>query len=73
MSHTNPLCPKCRGKMEEGFVPDLIKYGAVAQSTWIEGAPERSLWAGMKTKGKKHFKVTTLRCSGCGYLEHYAK
>lgn len=67
----SPVCPKCPGKMEEGFVLDQT-YGANTQSAWIEGEPVRSFWTGVKLKGKDRIPVTTLRCSRCGYLESYA-
>lgn len=65
-------CPKCRGKMEEGFIKDQ-SHGAVYSSKWVEGAPEESFWTGTKTRGKLQVQVTTYRCTGCGYLESYAK
>lgn len=57
--------------MEPGFVLDQT-YGANTQSSWIEGAPERSVWTGIKLKGRERYAVTTFRCSTCGYLESYA-
>lgn len=65
-------CPKCRGKMEEGFIKDQ-DCGAVHASKWVEGAPEKSFWTGTKTQGKNQVQVITYRCPGCGYLESYAK
>ena len=65
-------CPKCRKKMEEGFVKDE-GYGVVHASKWVAGPPEKSFWTGTKTSGKKQVEVMTYRCSGCGYLESYAK
>jgi hypothetical protein len=65
-------CPKCHGRMEEGFIKDDT-YGEVRVATWIQGAPEKSWWGTMKTKGKANIPVVTLRCSRCGYLESYAK
>ena len=57
--------------MEEGFILDN-SHGARLQSEWIEGAPERSWWAGLKLKGRDKVPVATFRCSRCGYLESYA-
>lgn len=65
-------CPKCRARMEEGFVLDSSRYG-IGVSRWVEGTPEKSLWHGMKTKGKRQMDVTTYRCTRCGYLELYAR
>ena len=65
-------CPKCRGKMEEGFIKDQA-HGAVYASKWVEGQPEQSFWTGTKTRGKHQVQIITYRCVGCGYLESYAK
>jgi hypothetical protein len=65
-------CPKCRTRMEEGFIKDET-YGQVLASKWVEGAPEKSFWTGTKTRGKEQVEVRTYRCTGCGYLESYAK
>ena len=65
-------CPKCRGKMEEGFIKDE-GYGTIQASKWVEGLPEKSFWTGTKTRGKNQVQVITYRCPGCGYLESYAK
>ncbi len=68
----NPTCPKCGRSMEEGFLADE-SHGAVKPSRWVGGPPEKSFWQGTKTRGKPKFGVTTFRCSGCGYLESYAR
>ena len=65
-------CCKCHGSMEEGFVKDESQ-GAVYTSKWVEGAPEKSIWTGTKTRGKKQVQIATYRCAGCGYLESYAQ
>jgi predicted nucleic-acid-binding Zn-ribbon protein len=62
------VCPKCRAEMEPGFVLEQT-YGAM---TWVEGTPERSIWTGIKLKGRERIPVTTFRCTSCGYLESYA-
>jgi predicted nucleic-acid-binding Zn-ribbon protein len=69
---TSIECPKCRSKMDEGFIQDET-YGSVHASKWVEGAPEKSFWTGLKTSGKKQVQVSTFRCARCGYLESYAK
>ena len=71
MRSDDPECPKCRAPMEAGFVLDQT-YGAMTQSAWIEGAPERSFWTGVKLKGHQRLPVTTFRCPDCGFLESYA-
>jgi len=67
-----PNCPKCQSSMKQGFVVDHT-YASRGVSTWIEGAPEKSIWVGLKTAGKKAFEVETWRCTRCGFLENYAK
>ena len=57
--------------MDVGFVLDRTDRG-LSQSTWVQGAPVRSIWLGLKLKGRQQLKVTTYRCSHCGYLESYA-
>jgi predicted nucleic-acid-binding Zn-ribbon protein len=69
---TTTDCPKCRSRMEEGFIQDTTDH-QVKTSRWIEGKPESSFFSGVKTKGKRNFEVVTYRCSRCGYLEEYAR
>ena len=64
-------CPKCSGRMDEGFMLDRT-HGANVQSSWVEGPPEKSFWQGLKMKGRAVIPVTTYRCSKCGYLESFA-
>ncbi len=65
-------CPKCKGRMEEGFMLDHT-HGGFAVGRWIKGVPEKSFWTGIKTKGKEQRAVSTFRCESCNYLEFYAK
>lgn len=64
-------CPKCSGSMNEGFVVDAT-HGGAAVSSWVEGAPERSAWTGLKLSGKPRSEIASWRCNRCGFLEHYA-
>ena len=57
--------------MERGFVLDEA-HGRLTVGRWIAGEPERSIWTGLKTRGKDKLDVTTYRCRRCGYLESYA-
>ena len=66
-----PTCPKCQGRMAEGFVIDN-GYGTRTVARWYEGAPVRSFWTGLKTRGRTHHDVVTWRCGRCGFLESYA-
>lgn len=69
---TSPSCVKCGQRMQEGFVLDNT-HGGNTVSSWVEGQPQRSFWFGVKLDDKKPLEVTTYRCTGCGYLESYAK
>ena len=57
--------------METGYIVDE-GYGTRTVAKWIEGAPERSMWTGLKTRGKDKLDIATYRCRRCGYLESYA-
>jgi hypothetical protein len=65
-------CPKCQGSMAEGFVLDTTD-NRHAVSAWVEGAPEKSIWTGVKLKGRTKHAIQTWRCGRCGFLEGYAK
>lgn len=69
---TSSDCPKCRSRMEEGFVQDFYQH-QVRTPVWIEGPPEKSFWSGLRTKGKRQHPVMTYRCTRCGFLEQYAR
>ena len=72
MTHNKTPCPKCSGKMEEGFIYD--QFDAIRLvSKWVEGVPEKSMWTGVKIKGRKTIETRTFRCDKCGFLESYAK
>jgi hypothetical protein len=57
--------------MAEGFVIDHT-HGTATVARWYEGVPVRSMWTGLKTRGRKHHDVVTWRCGRCGFLESYA-
>lgn len=57
--------------MEPGYIVDE-GHGTRTVAKWIAGEPERSMWTGLKTRGKAKLDVTTYRCRRCGYLESYA-
>ena len=71
MSASAKSCPKCGGRMEQGFTPEA-KDHATSVSLWIEGPPEKSFWTGIKTRGRKKLKIESWRCGRCAYLENYA-
>lgn len=65
-------CQVCGASMEAGFVLDRGMHDHRSQQEWWEGRPERSFWTGIK-KPERRFKVTTLRCTKCGYLMEFAE
>jgi hypothetical protein len=64
-------CPKCASSMGEGFVVDKF-YGGAGVSTWVAGAPRRSMWTGINVAGREQSQIATWRCGRCGFLESYA-
>ncbi len=64
-------CPKCQGRMAEGFVTDNT-YGGVSVTRWYAGLPRKSMWTGLKLRGVEQHDIVTWRCARCGYLENYA-
>ena len=66
-------CPRCRGPMEAGYVADKGHGDMLKRQEWIAGEPEKSIWHGLKTKGRERHPLRTFRCTRCGYLESYAK
>jgi len=64
------ICPKCGSLMTTGYLLDAGQ--AHKASEWIEGAPEKSFWTGLKFKGRRRFTIVADRCERCGYLELYA-
>jgi len=65
-------CPKCAAPMDEGYIVDHTHGGSRTVSHWVEGAPERSIWMGLKIADRRSFSVATFRCQRCGFLESYA-
>ncbi|MBX7513469.1 hypothetical protein K3179_02795 [Qipengyuania sp. GH38] len=64
-------CPKCEGRMEEGFTVDR-GYGEAHVPGWHKGAPDKRWW-GLKVDKKSLLAIESWRCNRCGYLEHYAR
>ena len=57
--------------MEPGFVVDHSHFNMPRVQLWFEGEPEKSLWHGLKTKGRHYCEVRTFRCTRCGHLESF--
>ena len=47
-------------------------YGTRSVPKWSAGEPVRSIWTGLKLRGKDRLEISTFRCPRCGYLESYA-
>lgn len=64
-------CPKCGGAMIRGFIVDKT-HGGTAVPAWVEGEPRKSLWTGLKLRGRTRIEIATSRCRSCFFLESYA-
>jgi hypothetical protein len=71
MSEQQPVCPKCSGVMERGYVEDE-GYGHRRVTAWSEGEPQQSIWMGVK-RNSEPLPIAVFRCTGCGFLESYAQ
>jgi len=71
MAQSAKQCPKCSGKMIEGFLVTRIEM--CAPTEWHPGKAQGSFFfPGLKiSKGDLH-RISTYRCSECAYLESYA-
>ena len=70
-------CPKCQGRMEEGWIMDS-SGGAPVQTQWVQGGVERKpiLWGTFDEivlQGKTRKPLTAYRCVECGFVELYAE
>ena len=70
-AHRSLSCPRCSGSMESGYILDE-GYGTRTVAKWVAGEAVRSIWTGLKLRGKTRRDVVTYRCKRCGYLESYA-
>lgn len=65
-------CPRCRIRMEPGYVLDLSQSSSVKRLRWIEGEPEKGTFGGFKLRGRRQFDAMAHRCRQCGYLIWFA-
>jgi hypothetical protein len=65
-------CPRCKQRMEEGYLLDLTHNGIPRQAQWVEGRPQYVLKWFLSAPRRGRRKVTGYRCTSCGYLELYA-
>jgi hypothetical protein len=62
-------CPKCRGRMTQGF-PYLPDTGGRVR--WMDGEP--GFWTTMMGAFKsKSIELNARRCTECGYVEFFAE
>ena len=66
-------CPRCKKAMSTGFMLDRGDSDRKHVAQWIEGVPEKSFWTGLSVKKRVVIPAVTYRCTGCGYLESYAR
>ena len=71
MSEEKLLCPKCKGGMVQGFVPDY-SHAAIFVGSWQEGKPKKSFWTVAKAPRSAGIPIGAFRCEQCGFLEFYA-
>jgi hypothetical protein len=64
-------CPKCGGRMDQGFLLELKDGNQKAVTEWVEGMPHKK-WYGLSIRGQRKLTVETWRCGRCAYLESYA-
>jgi hypothetical protein len=64
-------CPRCNGRLVQGFVPDFT-YGGRFVSTWHEGQPQKSFWYGTDVGRSNGLPIDACRCENFGLLEFYA-
>ena len=62
-------CPKCRGRMTQGYLYLPDTGGRVK---WLDGEP--GFWQAMKSAftGGKSSELTARRCTQCGFVEFFA-
>ena len=72
MASHEPSCPACRKSMERGYQLDRGHHSSRRQAEWVEGAPEKSFWVGLKTKGRAVIPIVSYRCPSCGMLASFA-
>ena len=71
MASRVPSCPDCGVRMEGGFLLDRTSEGT-AVASWVAGPPEKSVWTGLKLRGRRQLPVYAWRCLRCGLVRLYA-
>ena len=72
-------CTVCGGKIEEGYILDIIQNIffniTVAQHKpprWVKGKLEKTMWGNIAFSDRPNFYMGAFRCENCGHLEFYA-
>jgi hypothetical protein len=65
----SPTCPRCRSGMVRGYLLDRAQ-GGFGMGMWLEGPPVRP---GFTPRLERSIPIVSYRCTGCGYLELYAR
>jgi hypothetical protein len=89
MSKSETRCSKCDGEMEDGFLVDTVFPGSAMLEPqgenllWAKGSRSsipKPAWFSKLTSGigflissAQTKPVSTMRCTGCGHLELYAR
>jgi hypothetical protein len=63
-------CGQCGSSLKPGFLRDLNHHRAESIH-WVEGPVVRSLFFGVKLRGRVRGEVHVLRCDACGRLEMF--
>ena len=58
--------------MQTGFLLEGDPGSTRTVTKWVEGAPEGSLWSGLKIGDRQVLPVTTYRCPHCHRLDSFA-
>jgi hypothetical protein len=79
MANADVSCPKCTGRMAEGFALERGHYNTPGIGSWVDGPwvppPKKMLAFGdpLRLRERQQWPITGYRCTSCGYLESYAK
>jgi hypothetical protein len=71
MASGDMICPKCKGNLERGYIPDF-DFNLVVLSSWQQGEPKKSRLTLTKKPTAKGIPIASFRCSQCGFIEFYA-
>lgn len=72
MGMDGKTCPKCGGRMGQGFILELADHSMTKATNWVEGEPEKGMLGMIKLRGRRKFPIRTFRCERCNLLESYA-